>query len=131
VNSDSGRDWLLTQRYSPKKSRVIRNGIEEPHLDQAKSPVNVREEYGVPPEAPLIGTVCRLNHVKAVNDLLDAAALVIKETPAVRFMIIGDGPERQALMDQAQRSSIADHVIFTGFRSDTAQILPQLTMSVL
>ena len=131
VNSDSVRDWLLTQRYSPKKIRVIRNGIEEPHFDQTKSPVNVREEYGVPPEAPLIGTVCRLNHVKAVNDLLDAAALVIKEHPAVRFMIIGDGPERQALMDQAQRSSIADHVIFTGFRSDTAQILPQLTMSVL
>jgi len=63
--------------------------------------------------------------------LLDAAALVIREHPAVRFMIIGDGPERQALMDQARRSSIADHVIFTGFRSDTAQILPQLTMSVL
>ena len=131
VNSDSVRDWLLMQRYSSKKIRVIRNGIEEPSLEHAETPVNVREEYGVPPEAPLIATVCRLNHVKAVNDLLDAAALVIKEHPAARFMIIGDGPERQALMEQAQRSSIADRVIFTGFRSDTAQILPQLTMSVL
>jgi len=131
VNSDSVRDWLLMQRYSAKKIRVIRNGIEEPHPDQAKPLVSVREEYGVPAESPLIATVCRLNHVKAVNDLLDAAALVVREHPAVRFLIIGDGPERQALMDQANRSSIANHVIFTGFRSDTAQILPQLTMSVL
>jgi glycosyltransferase involved in cell wall biosynthesis len=119
------------QRYSPRKIRVIRNGIEEPSVDHGEPPVNVREEYGLPPEAPLIATVCRLNHVKAVNDLLDAAALVIKDHPAARFMIIGDGPERPALMEQAQRSSIADRVIFTGFRSDTAQILPQLTMSVL
>ena len=131
VNSASVRDWLLMQRYSAKKIRVIRNGIEETHLDLAKPPVNVREEYGVPAEAPLIATVCRLNHVKAVNDLLDAATLVVREHPAVRFMIIGDGPERQALVDQANRSSIGNRVIFTGFRSDTAQILPQLTMSVL
>jgi len=131
VNSDSVRDWLLMQGYSSKKIRVIRNGIEEPLVDTAKPPVNVREEYGVPPDVPLIATVCRLNQVKAVNDLLDAASLVFKEHPTARFMIIGDGPERQALMDQAHRSQIADRVIFTGFRSDTAQILPQLTMSVL
>jgi L-malate glycosyltransferase len=131
VNSDSVRDWLLMQRYSSKKIRVIRNGIEEPSANNAAKPVNVREEYGVPPEAPLIATICRLNRVKAVNDLLDAAALVIKEHPAARFMIIGDGPDREALMEQAQRSSISSRVIFTGFRSDTAQILPQLTISVL
>jgi glycosyltransferase involved in cell wall biosynthesis len=131
VNADSVRDWLLMQRYPSKKIRVIRNGIEEPSVDHIEKPVNLREEYGVPPDVPLIATVCRLNHVKAVNDLLDAAALVIKEHPSARFLIIGDGPDRPALMEQAQRSSIAHRVIFTGFRNDTAQILPQLTMSVL
>jgi L-malate glycosyltransferase len=130
ANSDAVRDWLLSQGYRREKLRVIRNGIV-PESHRTPSLRTIREELGIPQDAPLVGTVCRLSPVKALSDFVNAAAITLRQHPEARFLIIGDGEERIALTKQVQQAGILDRVIFTGFRTDTAQILPQLTVSVL
>src|SRR4051794_36509129 len=48
-----------------------------------------------------------------VGSILRAAALVKPVRPDIRFLIVGDGAERQSLCDQADADGL-DHVTFTG-----------------
>ncbi len=130
-NSDAVRDWLVSEGYRPGKIRVIRNGIIVPPSMRLAPKQTIRERYGIPAAAPLIGMVCRLSPVKAANDFIAAAAQVALEYPQARFIVIGDGEEKAKLVAQAQQMGLAGRVVFAGFRTDTAQVLPQLTLSVL
>ncbi len=131
ANSDAVRSWLIKSGFRRHNIEVIRNGIVQPEGTSLLKSSNIRREFGIPADAPLVGMVCRLNAVKAVDQFLDAAALVSRDHPSARFLIVGDGELRQQLEGHAARLGIADRVVFTGFRMDTAQILPQLTISVL
>jgi len=51
--------------------------------------------------------------------LLHAAALVLKEYPQFRLVLIGDGPDRKNLEDLAQELGIQKRVTFTGSLSFT------------
>jgi glycosyltransferase involved in cell wall biosynthesis len=55
--------------------------------------------------------VGRLVERKGVAYLIDAAALV----PGVRVVVIGDGPERDALVSRAKDQGVADRVEFRGW----------------
>src|SRR5262249_15869417 len=90
-----------------------------------------RQEFGIGWADPIVGMVCRINPVKAVGDFLKAAVLVLQQLPRARFLIVGDGEERGFLAEQARQLAIGDRVIFFGFRTDKAQIVPQFTVSVV
>lgn len=78
----------------------------------------IRAQLGVGTEQPLIVTVARLHPQKAIGDLLAALATVRRQVPDVHLAIVGDGPERAALEDVAQRGGVADAVTFVGFQPD-------------
>jgi glycosyltransferase involved in cell wall biosynthesis len=59
-------------------------------------------------------SVGRLAPEKNWPTLLQAAGLVMQRYPDFRAVIIGDGPERQALQDFCSQAGIADKVEFTG-----------------
>ena len=45
--------------------------------------------------------------------MVAAAALI--ENPSVRVLLVGDGPEREALEREAERIGVGDRVRFLGF----------------
>jgi phosphatidylinositol alpha-1,6-mannosyltransferase len=46
--------------------------------------------------------------------VLEALAKVVREAPNVKYLIAGDGPEKDRLQEQARQLGIADKVIFAG-----------------
>src|SRR6478735_2588013 len=86
-----------------------------------------------PREVPVVGFAGRLDAAKGADVLLRAAAL----EPAVRVRLAGDGPERHALVDLAERLGIADRVELLGalapealtdfYRSLDVLVVPSLT----
>jgi glycosyltransferase involved in cell wall biosynthesis len=58
--------------------------------------------------------IANLNPVKDHATLLRAAARVLAVSPNIRFVLVGDGRERQALEEQAAAAGIADRVLFPG-----------------
>ena len=92
------------------------------NLDRASKRVSLN----VPMDAPLIGTVGRLTEQKGYAYLIDAAALVLRQIPQAYFLIVGDGELADMLKDQAHIRGIANHVLFTGPRSDVEEILAAL-----
>ncbi len=65
-----------------------------------------------------IGTVGRMVPVKGLDLFLDAAAALRRQTPRVRFSILGDGPLREDLVRQARALGIDDCTDFVAPRPD-------------
>ncbi|KZL41472.1 glycosyltransferase family 4 protein [Secundilactobacillus collinoides] len=93
--------------------RVIPTGIV---LDQYSQPsdVDIRGQYGIDADAPLILSLSRLAYEKNIKEVIDGMPKVVAELPKAKLMIVGDGPARADLEKQAKALNLGDHVIFTG-----------------
>lgn len=56
-----------------------------------------RQEFGVPPEAPLVMYLGRLAPEKNLEVMLEAFALARKRQPKLHLLVVGDGPSRAEL----------------------------------
>jgi glycosyltransferase involved in cell wall biosynthesis len=66
-------------------------------------------------DRPVVLTVARLVPIKNVALLLDATAVLRERIPDLHLLVVGDGPEAEALRDQAALRDMADAVTFTGY----------------
>ena len=65
-------------------------------------------------ERPTIATLGNLDPRKRHEDALDAIATLAPRMPELRWLVIGDGPERAELEARAARLDVADRVEWTG-----------------
>ena len=111
---------------------VIRSGIE---LDRFGHPQVQRDEtraaWGIPLDAPLIGSVTRLSPQKAPLDFVRAAALVAQRYPNAYFMMVGDGPLRSEVEQLAAELGIAERLVLTGLRRDVPELLAAFDLFAL
>ena len=83
----------------------------------------LRKELGVPVHAPVITKVARLAREKGHTYFLDAAKSVLEYFPSAHFLILGEGPLKERLMNYAMRLGIGDRVRFLGLRRDVPKVL--------
>jgi glycosyltransferase involved in cell wall biosynthesis len=74
----------------------------------------VRDELGIPPDAPVVGKIARLFPLKGHKELMDAAPAVVARQPDVRFLLIGDGILQDELRERAREAGIVDNFVFAG-----------------
>jgi glycosyltransferase involved in cell wall biosynthesis len=124
--SASTRDFLVRERHVPaERVRLIWNGapLDEFAPQGPRRRTLIRRELGLPEEAPVIGSIGRLNEQKGHRYLLDAAARVFATIPEARLVLAGDGDQEPALRAQAQALGIAPRVVFAGHRTDVPALL--------
>ncbi len=83
----------------------------------------LREELGIPPDAPFVGTVSNLTPLKGIETFLEAAARIAAERPDARFAVVGSAPEShraygERLHQQAAALALQHPVVFAGDRGD-------------
>jgi len=122
VSPEDRRMMVEVARIAPEKLRLIRNGIVPP----VPSRHDIRDELGIPPEAQLVGTVAVLRPEKAVDVLIDAAALLSDVFPHVRVLVAGSGPEEDRLRTMVRERGLEDTVLLLGLRRDVADVLAAL-----
>lgn len=129
--SDSVRDDLVALGVAPPaKMRVMPLGLELGHLAGELPRGQLRAEAGFDEHAPLVGIVGRLVPIKDVSTFLAAARLVVDALPSVRFVVVGDGEERDRLERVARELGLAAVVRFLGWRRDLASVLGDLDLVV-
>jgi glycosyltransferase involved in cell wall biosynthesis len=74
-------------------------------------------EWGLPANSPLIATTGPLEHEAQLKELIWAADMVRVLHPAVRLVIVGEGPARQGLEYFARTAAIPENIVFAGNRS--------------
>jgi glycosyltransferase involved in cell wall biosynthesis len=131
---ESARELEIERsRVVPDKVITIYNGVAVARfaVSNRRAAAHVRETFGIPLEAPLLGSVCRLHLQKGYADLLTALTRVQARVPAVRLLLVGEGELRSQLEAQAQAMGLSEAVIFAGARTDVPEILAGLDVFVL
>lgn len=105
----------------PHKTVVIPNGVD---LEPFATATPIRwSEVGLPDEAVVWLTIARLEPQKGLGDLLAAAEIVHRTLPETWFVIVGDGPDRARLEEQAAAQPGGSRIRFLGRREDVPRLL--------
>ncbi|MCC7417574.1 MAG: glycosyltransferase family 4 protein [Acidobacteria bacterium] len=75
--------------------------------------------------------VGRLASIKRLDLLLGALALARRQRPAIRAVIVGDGPERASLEAQARQLGLGECVRFAGHQTQIASWLARARLFVM
>jgi glycosyltransferase involved in cell wall biosynthesis len=124
--SDSVAQRLLDSGVAAKKIRTIANGIDVGTFERAH-PLPVFEFDG----SKVIGMVARLDLQKGFEYLLRAARDLCAAFPVFKVVIIGEGPDRQAVESMIQRFGLQSNVILAGQHSDMPGIYAAMDIFVL
>ena len=101
------------------------------HLLIHSSPQKLRREYLLPPYLPIIANVAALAPHKDYFTFIDTVAELVRlGVPAV-FMAIGEGALRAELEAYAASKGLKEKLLFTGFRNDVTEILPELAVLLI
>jgi glycosyltransferase involved in cell wall biosynthesis len=120
---------VVNMRMIPRSKIVtISAGIDLNKFDDA---VRDREERTFSAAHTWVGTVTRLVRVKGIPDLILAAQQIVADHPDVRFAIVGDGPQREALEEMVEGLGLSDTVKLLGPRDDVIELLHDLDVFVL
>jgi len=113
---DAMADKAAAAGVAPRgKFRTIYSGMEvDTFLDAKKHRAAVRAQLGIPPDAPVVGKVARLFHLKGHKYLIEAMPAVVERFPETRFLFVGDGILRDALAARAERLGVLENIVFAG-----------------
>ncbi|MEE1797164.1 glycosyltransferase family 4 protein [Streptomyces sp. NPDC101062] len=96
---------------------VVRNGVDTGRFTPGAGPARAALPLlaGVPAAAPVVVCVGRLCRQKGQDILLRAWQPVVRRIPGARLVLVGDGPDAEAL-----RAAAPPSVLFAGAVPDTA-----------
>ncbi len=120
ANSQSVAEFYHSLGVPRELISVIVNGIPlspiSPNRDAARSRLGLSDSHRV------VGFVGRLAVQKRLKDLIWAFQLLRQTIQNARLVIIGDGPERQALDDLAVNLDCRQLIDFAGHREDAYEL---------
>ena len=132
--SASTAEFVVTARRIPaEKVKVVYLGVPLEEFSRFRSRDEIgaaRAELGIAPDEFAAGTVTRLHESKGNSYLVDAARLVINDRPRAKFFIVGEGPLREPLEQQARALGLGDRFVFAGFARDVARVVSAFDVSV-
>ena len=122
-------DWT---RFPESKVAVIPNGVDTDLFRfHATARVSVRQELGLPETVRLIGIVAALRPEKNHGMFLDVAKKISQRFPTAYFLIVGDGPERNAIERKIDQLALKDRVLLLGTRKDMPRLVASLDVFAL
>jgi teichuronic acid biosynthesis glycosyltransferase TuaC len=116
--ANSAGTAALAREHGAGETRVVHLGADLPERRAGGSSTEADSgpQAGERPQAtaPTLVTVGHLVERKRHADVLRALAVLSGKHPDLRYLIVGDGPERIALEGLAKRLGVADRVQMTG-----------------
>lgn len=89
----------------------------------------LHDEFNIPKSQKLIGNIAEFTGFKDHYTWIDTAEILIKEHNInAKFILVGKGSLEQDIRNYVDKKGIAKHIIFTGFRRDVPEILPELDL---
>jgi L-malate glycosyltransferase len=102
ANSPAARHMLESEGLSAGSIAVIPNGLDLAAFVDRPPRTEIRT----------VLTVANLRPEKNHQTLIDAASVLVRTHPELRFQFAGDGPERQVLEERARTRDVASHIEF-------------------
>ena len=129
------RTSLIGLGLQADKIHTIHNAVDAAHFDpdrEAGGRPPIRERFGIPATAPLVGIVARMNPWKGQYELIGAVSRLKSTLPDLHVMILGaDVPRMRANLEhRAREGGVADRVHFGGYQQDVRPFLREFDLFV-
>ena len=111
-----------------RREHIIANAIDLTQFEQSASRLEVRNEFGLKPDARIAIVVGRIMRRKGLDVFIRAMAQVVQQQPETHGLIVGGVDIAEAGLDEelqalAAQLGIAEHIHFTGHRTDIPRLL--------
>lgn len=123
---------LDTCPLTENKILLLHNSVDTKKFDPSKGKRElVRNELGINENEIVIGMLARFSPGKGHEEFIEAAGILSAEFNNLKFMIVGE-PSRgedeygKSIIEMVKKYSLNEKILFTGFRSDTPDILSSM-----
>jgi glycogen(starch) synthase len=107
------RDEIISRGIAADKITVVPNCVDASSFSPADYDEGIADKYGLK-EKTVFGFLGSLYHYEGIDLLLDSFKKVLPGEPKTKLLLVGDGPERDALHRKAGEMGLLGHVTFTG-----------------
>jgi len=124
--SQTARDIHVALGYDESRFVIIPNGFDlSSYRPDPTARVEMRQELGIPAEAPVIGLVARLDPLKNHQGFFEAAGILHVSRPDVNFVLAGKDiePDNPAVVAWMRAAGVEQVTHLLGLRND----IPRLT----
>ena len=115
-------------KISSEQITVIHNAIKP--FEGKISPIPLLTEYRYN-GYKIIGNVGRLSEQKGMEYFINAVPGVIEKFPKTKFVIVGDGEDKDKLVNMVKQMNLDEYITFLGYRSDIQNVMSQMDFIVL
>ncbi|HXE72544.1 MAG TPA: glycosyltransferase family 4 protein [Candidatus Nitrosotenuis sp.] len=130
--SEPNRRQILAAKICPeRKLTLIREGLALERYRPSTPAAEVRRRLGIPAQAPVVGTLARLEPAKGHVYLLEAFARVLEARPDAWLVCVGGGHLRPDLEARSRDMGLAGRVVFTGFVEDVVDLVASFDVFAL
>lgn len=124
ANSDAvRREVAAYEGIDPGRIRVIHNGVDIPAPIPPAVRGALRAAWGVGPGDVLVGCVGNYKFGKGQEVLIRAIAKALPTSPALRLILVGEGPRRAELQRLVDELGVHDAVRLHGAEPDARDII--------
>ena len=114
ANSMNSKRLLVEKWQLPdRRVHVVHPGVDAERFHPAPNGEDLRARFAKPEDVVFL-SVGRLQRRKGHDTVIAALPAVRRILPQIRYVIVGDGPERGSLQEQARQTGVADITHFVG-----------------
>lgn len=89
----------------------------------------LHDEFNIPRDYKLIGNIAEFTGFKDHYTWIDTVEILVNEgNIKAKYILVGKGSLEQDIKNYVKEKDLEDHVIFTGFRRDVPEILPEFDL---
>ncbi|RCW92213.1 glycosyltransferase family 4 protein [Winogradskyella arenosi] len=89
----------------------------------------LHKEFNIPEDYKLIGNIAEFTGFKDHYTWVDTVAILVKENKfKAKYILVGKGSMEQDIRNYVEEKGLTEHIIFTGFRRDVPELLPELDL---
>ncbi len=136
ISNVIAKNLVDTTPLTEEKVLLLHNGIDTNKFDPFKIDCKkVRAEFNIKDDDLLIGMIARFSPGKGHEEFLKSAQQLTNKYNNLKFMIVGEPSKDEdeyfnSIKLLAKNLSIADKIVFTGFRKDTPEILAAMDIFI-
>lgn len=125
------KNLLIRNHVNEDRIVTLHNAIDFDSYTLSADGADLRNELGVRNGEKLIGTIGRLSKEKGLDDFLRVAKKISDNRKGVKFVIVGDGPERKSLTKLRDELGLGGQVTFQGYVQDVSRVYAALDLFLL
>lgn len=115
--SDIAADFFFNKKLLPKV-KIVKNSIDINKFKYSEEKrESIRKKYNLE-DAIIVGNVGRLGYQKNQHFAITLFESILKTKKKAYLILVGNGEDREKLLDQAKKLNIQNKIIFAGMQND-------------